>query len=403
MAITSASVATDLVKTITACRACGSGSLDVVLDLGVHAVSDFYDTVPEDELRAPLCLCQCGGCGLVQLTVSVDKDRLYRDYWYRSGLNPAMVAALKDVVDDAVGRVTLETGDAVLDIGANDGTLLLHYPRGLVCWGIEPSQIGREVRRADILMVDGFYPEKRMMLDSDQKIITSIACFYDLDDPNAFVKAIKEDLHPEGVWVNQMMDMSGMFMGNAVDNICHEHVAYWSLANFNRIVTEHGLRIDAHSRNDVNGGSIRLTMKHGQGDWTREPLPAENYGIRHFAKRIRGLKNECRDFLEGCRHDGKTVAGLGASTKFNTLLQYYGIGTDLLPWIMDRNPDKWGKITAGSHIPIVSEEEGRARNPDYFLVGPYHFLDNLIEREAAYLKNGGHFVAPLPTFKVIGG
>lgn len=392
---------TELVKTITACRSCGSGALDEVLDLGTHAVSDFYDTVPEDELRAPLCLVQCGGCGLVQLTHSVSRDRLYKDYWYRSGLNPAMVAALKDVVDDALGRIEQGWVDRYLDIGANDGTLLSQYPEtSAALVGIEPSQIGGD---SEQWIVKGYYPDTRVPSLSPFKIITSVACFYDLDDPNAFVQAITEDLHPEGVWVNQMMSLEGMLGANAFDNICHEHVGYWDYGQFRDLVNRHGLRIDAQSYNSVNGGSVRNIVKHGSQAvryWS-----SMDESLADFATRIKWLKVQCLDFLRTAKANGKTVLGYGASTKGNTLLQYYGIDTDLLPAIAERNPDKVGKVTAGSHIPIISESEMRERKPDYLLVLPWAqpFLDGFLEREKELIAQGTRLVAPLPTFRVLGG
>jgi NDP-4-keto-2,6-dideoxyhexose 3-C-methyltransferase len=405
LATTSVFAATDLVKQITACRSCGSGSLEEVLDLGTHAVSDFYEKVHSDELRAPLCLVQCGGCGLVQLTHSVSRDRLYKDYWYRSGLNPAMVAALKDVVDDAMGRVKLNEWENVFDIGANDGTLLNQYPKGLSFrkWGIEPSQIGEFVDLDWGSIKRGFYPETGWGWYPDHfpKIITSIAMFYDLDDPNDFVCRIKHDLHPEGIWVNQMMDLDGMLAANAFDNICHEHVAYWSQTDFACLTGQHGLSITDVSRNTVNGGSIRFIAKHGNSGirrW-RESNRVEFWA---FAARVNEFKRQCLDFLQAAKANGKTVLGYGASTKGNTLLQYYGIDSFLLPAIAERNPDKVGKLTAGSHIPVISEEEMRQRKPDYLLVLPWHFIDGFLEREKDLIAQGTRLVAPLPTFRVIG-
>lgn len=401
---------TDLVKAITACRSCGSGSLDVVLDLGTHAVSDFYDKVPTDELRAPLCLVQCGGCGLVQLTHSVSRERLYKDYWYKSGLNPSMVVALKDVVDDAMGRVTLGTDDTVLDIGSNDGTLLQQYtqPKPGNRYGVEPAtnlEAGLPTDE-EFPALRGYYPTDHWLWihNNKPKVITSIAMFYDLDDPNSFVKAIKEDLHPDGVWMNQMMSLEDMLRANAFDNICHEHVAYWSVADFDRIVDRHGLHIESTSRNDVNGGSMRFIVKHDEERRFEERYYyPESFLI--FAERLAVLKGECLKFLAAAKGNGKTVLGYGASTKGNTLLQYYGIDTDLLPAIAERNPDKVGKITAGCHIPIISEAEMRARRPDYLLVLPWSqpFLDGFLEREKDLIAQGTRLVVPLPTFRFVGG
>lgn len=394
-----------LVTQITSCRSCGSGYLTIVLDLGVHAVSDFYSTIPENELRAPLTLAMCDTCGLVQLTHSVAKERLYQTYFYRSGGNEQMVAALKDVVDDVCRHVTLTDKDRVLDIGANDGTLLKNYKQGQRV-GIDPALgfVDLSWMRPHDTWIRTFYPPREDWLLSELrpfKVISSCAMFYDLDRPAAFVEAISRDLHREGVWVNQMMDLGAMVSANAFDNICHEHVVYWDGAAFDQLILRHGLENVGISRNDVNGGSLRLMTRHGnRPSFPRSFVPPCD--LTSFAHRLSLLKEECLSFLQAAKAHGKTVLGLGASTKFNTLLQYYGITPDLLPFIMERNPDKVGKVTAGSHIPIISEEEGRARNPDYFLIGPWHFLEGLKEREAAYLRRGGKFVVPLPELRVIG-
>jgi len=393
---------TDLVTEIKACRSCGSGDLDVVLDLGVHAVSDFYDKIPDDELRAPLCLCQCRGCGLVQLTVSVNKDRLYRNYFYRSSLNPAMTLALKDIVDDAMAHVNLEPGNVALDLGSNDSTLLNHYARNIVTLGIEPSQLAMESSSHWILQ--GYYPDTKFDLKKDRraKIISSIAVFYDSDTPNEWVQAIKKDLHPDGVWINQFMDMEGMLHANAFDNVAHEHTVYWSQSDFDGLVSRHGLHLTEMSRNMVNGGSVRFIVKHGQGRMLKErPLPSGS--IEEFAFQVQEQKRACIQFLTDCKRDGKTVLGLGASTKGATLLQTFQVTPDLLPAIGERNPDKVGKITAGSHIPIISEQEMRERKPDYLLVFPWAqpFVESFKEREKDLIAQGTRLVVPLPTFRVV--
>ena len=393
----------ELVKEIKVCRACGSGYLNVVLDLGVHAVSDFYFAVPDDELRAPLTLAMCENCGLVQLTHSVDKERLYRNYYYKSGMNPAMVAALKDVVDDAMRK--RPDPYIVLDIGANDGTLLDQYPANVRTIGVEPSNLCPKPGETRHTIYHQFYPDLppvRTVYPFD--IITSVAMFYDLDDPNVFLNWIHADLSDDGVWVNQMMDLDGMLNANAFDNVCHEHVGYWRNEDFRQIVEKHDLRIVARSRNAVNGGSVRLTMKHGHVPDLDAASTMSIYlqDIRYFANRIAYQKGQCLEFLEAAKRNGKTVCGYGASTKGNTLLQYYGITSDLLPYIAERNPDKWGKLTAGSHIPIISETEMRERRPDYLLALPWHFIEGFREREADLLAQGTKFVVPLPEFRVIG-
>ena len=398
------------VRTITACRSCGSTRLDTVLNLGVLAISDFV--LPGDpEDRAPLELVVCLDCSLVQLRHTVDRDRLYRNYYYRSGTNESMVAALRDVVDDACRRVPLRSGDVVVDIGCNDGTMLEMFPQGLHRVGFEPSNLAKVAakRFAWGIVFSDYFPPKidnyAHYLPEQAKIITSIACFYDVDDPNAFVAAIKEWLHPDGVWIVQFQDLHKMLSVNGFDNICHEHLTYWGMAAFTALLARHGLQVEACSDNATNGGSVRYVVKHG----TRRPPPVDpihavefRYQLADFAHDVDCLRWQTRELLYRLRAEGKSVMGYGASTKGNSTLQYYGIGPDLVSAIADRNPDKWGRVTAGSRIPIISEEEMRERKPDYLLVLPWHFIDGFVEREAEFLAGGGQFIVPLPELKVIG-
>lgn len=384
-----------------ACRVCGSPKLSVVLDLGEHAVSDFYHVVPADETRAPLRVVSCGKCGLVQLSHSVDKDRLYRNYHYRSSINERMVLALRDVVDEARQWVDLQPGDTVVDIGANDGTLLNAYPTDVLTVGYDPSNI--EVAVARHIIRRDYYPPSHDEASANARVVTSVAMFYDVDNPAKFVRHIKYDLHPDGIWICQMMDLDAMLRTNAVDNICAEHTVYWSVSAFADLCIRHGLRVVGMSRNATNGGSVRLIVKHDRPTaWTGwQPPDRAPDALSDFGRRAEERKAATVAMLRGLHDAGKTVLGLGASTKLNTLLQFYGITTDLLPAIADRDSRKWGTVTAGQHIPVIAEEEGRACKPDYFFIGPWHFLDALKERESDYLRNGGHFIVPLPDLEVI--
>ncbi len=391
------------VRTITACRSCGSPRLESVLDLGLLAVNDFVsDGQPVD--YAPLELARCEECTLVQLRHTVPRERLYRNYFYRSGTNESMVAALRDVVEDAASRVNLQPGDVWIDIGANDGTLLRQVPNHIVKMGFEPaSNLFREAVKGGNLIYPGFFPPEYDPPAWKAKVITAIACFYDLDDPNAFVAAVKKWLHPEGVWVVQFQDLRSMLQANAVDNVCHEHLEYYSTQALADLLNRHGLIVADLSYNVVNGGSLRVVARHGQG---KQCFPLGSHerpaDLVEFAREARSLKIRTVRALEGYRDRGIRVLGYGASTKGNTLLQYYGITPDLLPAIADRNPDKWGKRTVGTNIPIISEEEARAMKPDYLFVLPWHFMDSFRKRERAFLERGGKFIVPLPTLRVEG-
>jgi SAM-dependent methyltransferase len=390
------------VTTITACRACGSARLETVLDLGSIAVSDFPATATEHEDRAPLELVVCLDCSLVQLRHTVERDRLYRSYWYRSSTQEAMVKALRDVVDDACSRVRFSSSDAVLDIGANDGTMLRMFPKYVTRIGYEPSNMALEARQGDEVILREYFPPSYEPF-RQFKVITSVAMFYDLDDPGAFVAAISRWLHPEGVWVVQFQDLRMMLACNGFDNICHEHLTYWDVEPFLALLSQHGLRVEEMQGNATNGGSVRYIVRHGE-----QALPVVKYGdvfqqafrLIAFGREVEHLKGELVALLRRLKLEGKTVLGYGASTKGNTLLQYCGIGPDLLPAIADRNSDKWGRVTAGTHIPIISEAEARDRKPDYFLALPWHFIDSFVQRESEFVDRGGRFIVPLPELRL---
>ncbi len=397
-----------LYREIAVCRACGSDRLEEVLDLGNLAISDFPLPGAGEPDRAPLTLVQCQDCTLVQLRHTVDRDRLYRNYYYRSGTNESMVRALQEIVEEATRRVPLDIGDEVLDVGCNDGTLLDCYPKGIKTTGCEPARVlADEAEEKGHYIHTGFFPLiGGVRWPSYPRIITSIAMFYDVDDPNAFVAAIKQCLHPDGIWIVQFQDLHHMLACNAFDNICHEHLTYWSIRPLRMLLERHGLRIDGASHNATNGGSIRLIVRHGP---VRQPDPPGRYQctetairLRGFAQKVTGLSLYTWGLLDRLKAQGKAVLGYAASTKANTLLQYYGIGPDLLPAIADRNPEKWGRQTV-TGIPIISEEEMRERRPDYLVALAWHFLDGFRRREADFEARGGRWIVPLPHLVIVGG
>jgi hypothetical protein len=396
------------VTEIKACRACRDDNLTTVLDLGTLAVSDFVDDPNAPLDRAPLELVRCGDCGLVQLRHTVDRDRLYRTYHYRSGVNPVMVAALRDVVEDARRRVDLKPADWVLDVGSNDGTLLKHYPSWVRPIGFEPSDVGPVPdRHKRAFTVRDFFPPTRYAVEPKPcKIVTAVACFYDLDDPGAFLEEVKRWLHPKGVLVLQFQDLDSMVLAGAVDNVCHEHLTYWSATPLGRLLRGYGLRMVASGYSCINGGSVRLFIQHGY-----DPAPNRGtHGVRRcadaslagFAERAARNRIATVAYLQRLKTEGARVHGIAASTKFNTLSQYYGIGPDLIEAIGERSPAKVGKYTV-TGIPIVSEAAMREARPDYLFCCAWQFADAFAEREKALLEQGTKLIVPLPELKIVGG
>jgi SAM-dependent methyltransferase len=355
---------------------------------------------------------------------------MYEQYWYRSGTNQTMRDALAEIAQKAQVLMHLKEGDTVLDIGCNDGTLLSSYTApGLFKVGIDPAKnLAEHSRKIANRVIVNFFSEESFRSDPEvaerkPKVVTSIAMFYDLEDPNKFVADIKAVMHPDGVWVVQQSYLPLMLKTNELGNICHEHLEYHSMKSMDYLLARHGMEIVDVELNDVNGGSFRTLIRNkdanqsvfGTEDYRKEaaqrvaklrkeedemkldtPQPYED-----FAYRVNRIKNDVVSFIERKVEAGKKVYVYGASTKGNVVLQYYGLDTRLITAAAERNPQKWGKETVGTRIPIVSEEEARKANPDYFLVLPWHFLDEFIRRERDYLHNGGRFILPAPYFTIV--
>lgn len=407
---------------IECCRVCGATNLPVVFDLGNLAISDFLDGA--EVIRSPLTLVVCdvaaGGCSFVQLAHrAVDRDVLYREYWYRSGVNEAMRAALADVTAGAEAMVGLTTGDVVLDIGANDGTLLRTYAReGVVRVGFEPAgNLLDEARTGTDLIIPDYFTARdyeRHLDNRRAKVVTSIAMFYDIEEPHVFVHDIAEILAPDGIWVVQMANLVNMLDTNGFDNINHEHVGYYSLEVMDRLVRSHGLVVRHVETNGTNGGSLRLYIGHAGADGTvdgsvRDMLAAErelrlgfSATYRPFARRTARLKDAVRQFVLGEIANGKVFHVYGASTKGNTILQFLELDDRHFAMAADRTPEKWGLSTVATNIPIVSEEESRAQRPDYLFVLPWHLRDAFVARESDYLRAGGRMLFPLPGPVIVG-
>jgi NDP-4-keto-2,6-dideoxyhexose 3-C-methyltransferase len=414
--------------TRTTCRVC-DGALTPILSLGVLYVSDFIDPTGPDGLKAPLELVLCCQCHLLQLRHTVPAEALYRNYWYFSGTNQTMRVALNSIANTAEKLIHLKKEDAVLDIGCNDGTLLASYETsGIYKIGFDPAE-NLEVyskKITDKLVTDFFHlaawMRERELAERRPKIITSIAMFYDLEDPNSFVADIQKVIHPDGLWIVQMSYLPLMLRTNELGNICHEHLEYYSLHSFEYLLQKHGFEIVDMELNDVNGGSIRayIRLKSADslsfGDATYRELALQRVrafrdeenqlgldGLSpytDFAFRVERIKNDVVGFIKEQAANGKKIYVYGASTKGNTVLQYYGLDDAIISAAAERNPAKWGKVTIGSRIPIISEDTARAAKPDFFLVLPWHFIDEFQVRERDYLLNGGRFILPAPYFSL---
>ena len=405
---------------ITQCRASGSRNLLSVLSLGHQALTGVFPRSPEEPVTvSPLELVWCQDSGLLQLAHTCNPTEMYGvNYGYRSGLNQSMVRHLTqkaELLDRSTGLVA---GDTVLDIGSNDGTFLKAYKTaGLKRIGIDPT--GAKFRRfypSEITLVPDFFSERafRQVSDSKVKLVTSIAMFYDLDDPTEFARQIGSILARGGVWHFEQSYLPSMLRMCSYDTICHEHLEYYSLSSVMRILDAADLRLIDVQMNAVNGGSFAVTAAHRSS--TRKANDAvicwlleqeDRMGLntprpyREFEERVFRHRHELKRLLGNLRADGKSILGYGASTKGNVLLQFCGLGTDTIAAIAEVNEDKFGAYTPGTHIPIISEVDARAMQPDYFLVLPWHFKDGILQREQEFQARGGKLIFPFPEIEIV--
>lgn len=412
------------------CRVCGSNDLTPLFSLGEQYVNNFVtmDRLDEGE-KCPIDLELCNNCTLVQMKHTAPQAILYeRFYWYRSGVTQTMRTALLDVVNAAAEILgPTKPGDVVLDIGSNDGTLLRYYHDDVIKVGVEPAKnLAEEGSKGVDVFINDFWNYETYnwnliehMVDGKKaKIITAIGMFYDLEDPNQFIGDVAKALSPDGIFIAQLMCLRDMFRRNDVGNLAHEHLEYYSLRSLEYLFKKHGMEIFDIEQNDVNGSSTRLYVR--LIDNTLPPRPrgsvqrvnlafnseldyAQPEIYQDFFDVMERNKKAVVEFINKAVYEGQDVWVYGASTKGNTILQYYGLDHTLITGAAERSPEKYGKFTVGTMIPIVSEAEARMNKPDYFLVLPYAFIDEFVEREKdqEWRKTGGKFIVPLPEFRLV--
>jgi hypothetical protein len=414
-------------REIKKCLICGNKELVPILDLGIQSLTGVFPKTKDTPVgRGPLQLIKCqeagerGGCGLVQLRHIYDAGNLYGEtYGYRSSLNSSMVGHLRNKVKNILHRVALRPQDMVIDIGSNDSTLLRGYPsRGITLVGVDPlGEIMREYYPPHIHLISDFFSKRTMERNfgaKKAKIITSISMFYDLEDPFSFVRQVYEILANDGVWVFEQSYMPTMLAMNSYDTVCHEHLEYYRLKQIKWMLDSVGLKIVNIEFNQINGGSFSI-MAAKQGSSYREARGAitkilkseDKLGLhtltpyKAFQKKVFRHKKDFQGRIKKLNRSGKKVLGYGASTKGNVILQYCELSEKDIPFIAEVNPDKFGSYAPGTLIPIISEKEAHAMNPDYFVVLPWHFKNNIVLREKKFLAGGGRLLFPLPSVGLV--
>ncbi len=412
------------------CKVCGNTNLRKVLQLNKQYISATFVKSNKNnylsKIQSPLTLVLCSkkknknNCGLLQLKEITNPNLLYKNYFYRSATSDTMRNDLKDVVTKIKKLVKPKAGDTIVDIGSNDCTLLNFYNKKYNLFGFEPAKNIKFINKGkNIKIFKNYFNSKDFLkkVNKKAKIITSCAMFYDLSNPKKFVKEIFEILHDEGVWCVQISYLLSMLKFNNFYDICHEHLSYYSLNSFEKLLKNFNLKCFYAETNAVNGGSIRLFVcknknkkyesKNFYNSINKIRKTERKYKLDkektfvNFEKDIDRLKNKTNNYVNKILKKGGSVLGLGASTKGNILLQHFGLNKEKIPYISERNSEKVGLSCLGSDIKLISEKLARNMKPDAFLVLPWNFKKEIVKREKNFIKEGGELMFPMPTPHVV--
>jgi len=405
---------------ISKCRSCGCKDLKPIISLGNHYVSGFVDDESQQGDKIPLSLVLCDECKTLQMEYSAPPESMWNDqYWYKSAINSIIRDDLKDIVENVEVMAELEDNDIVIDIGNNDGTMFEYYKnKNLNLVGFEPcANVMEESRAKGFTVINDFFNAKDFnnIYEKKAKVITAISMFYDVEDPNKFLEDIKQCLDKDGLFVIQQNYLVTMLEKVAFCNTCHEHRFYYSLKTLSTLLERHGLEVFNVELNNINGGSIRTYIKFKESNkfstnmYRISRILAKEKDMKldtlepylEFAAKIESSKKDLLDFIHSEKKKGKKFCGLGASTRGNTICQAFGLNPDLIECIFDKNPDKWGKKTVGSLIPVRSPEDAKDIEHDYQIVFIWSIFAGVGEDELGFIKRGGKFILPLPKFRIV--
>ncbi len=405
------------------CRACGGGGCAPLLSLGKTPLANSLLSDPSDaasEQRYPLELVWCPDCTLVQITETIPPETLFGHYVYFSSFSETAVEEARRLAERTVADRHLNSANLVVEIASNDGYLLQHYKaRGVPVLGIEPArniaEYAREKRGIDTLC-EFFTPDLATRLATEgmyADVIHANNVLAHVADLNGFVAGLATLLAPAGVAVIEFPYLRDLLERTEFDTIYHEHLCYFSLTAIDRLFQQNGLRLVDVERIAIHGGSLRITAARAD---TSEPgtervtallAEEERWGVHRaatyeqFAGRVETLKRELISLLERLKQEGKTIAAYGASAKGSTLLNYCGIGGETLDFVADRSTAKQGRLTPGTHLPILPAQALVDRMPDYVLLLTWNFKEEIFDQQREYLSRGGRFIVPIPKVEIL--
>lgn len=416
------SVSSDSCRHRSDCRLCGGTRLTLAFSLAPTPPANAFvsaSAAKTPQARFPLDVFFCEDCAHVQLLDVVDPRILFEHYVYVSGTSPVFVKHFRDYAAGVAGRFGLGAGDLAVDIGSNDGTLLAAFKDlGLKILGVDPAiEIAADATRRGIETVAGFFtPDLARNIRSDRgaaRAVTANNVFAHADDLKGIVEGVRALLAPDGVFAFEVSYLVDVYENTLFDTIYHEHLAYHSVKPLRAFMAANGMHLFAAERVDSHGGSLRgfAQLKGGPRaeDGSVDKLVALEEGlgldraetIKGFARRIDALGRDLRDLLGRLKADGKRIAGFGAPAKATTLLYHFGLGPETLDFIVDDSPLKQGLFTPGMHIPVLPSSALFERKPDYALILAWNFAKPIVEKNARFREQGGHFIVPLPRIDVI--
>ena len=403
------------------CRSCGSTDADHILDLGQQPLANNLLTpadLAKPEPKFPLRLAVCQSCWLLQITDLVPPVELFSEYLYFSSFSDLMLRHSREACDGYLKEFGLNRESLVVEVASNDGYLLQNFVKAKVpCLGIEPAaNIAKVAREKGIETLVEFFGKKLATeltaKNRQADLILGNNVFAHAPDTNDFVAGLKMLLKPKGRIALEFPYGADFIEHTEFDTIYHEHVFYFTLTALKPLFERHGLTIFRVQRLPIHGGSLRLFAGHTGtcaversatdllAEETRKGVNALAY-YEGFGNQVRTIKDDLVALLAKLKQDGKRIAAYGASAKGSTLLNYYGIGADTLDFVADRSTYKQGRLTPGTHIPIVTPEELLKRQPDYTLLLTWNFADEILAQQKPYRDAGGKFIVPIPKVGIV--
>ena len=396
------------------CKNCNKNSLKRIVKIGKQPLSGFFYSKKETNLpKYSLDLYKCSNCSLVQLNNLSDTKKMYGNhYGYKTSVSKMMISHLKEKVKRLKKYKIIKKGNNLLDIGSNDASFLKLLGKKCNLYGVDPSAKKFKKEYKGMKLITDFFSKKNIFKNIKNEnikfdLISSFAMFYDVEDPNSFCQDVEMLLSDDGIWVCEFSYLPLMLKNLTFDQICHEHVMYYTFGVFDKILSNNNLKVIDIKLNEINGGSIEVIItKKNNKRWINTNLikkikndekKINKKAFYNFSERIKKVRSD----LVGFVRKNQPIAGYGASTKGNIVLNYCNINSIQMPYICDANKQKSKKFTPGTNIKIISKEKMRVLNPKYMLVFIWSFRSEIIKQELNYIKKGGNLIFHLPKFHIV--